>query len=60
MKRFLGILVSVGAMGVLLGSLTGCPDGKTKTTDTKKVEVEKKDDVTKKTTEEKKVEETKK
>jgi len=59
-KRFLGVLVSVGAMVVLLGTLTGCPDTKTKTTDTKKVEVEKTDSGTKKTTEEKKTEETKK
>jgi len=59
-KRFLGMLVSVGTMVVLLSTLTGCPDTKTKTTDTKKVDVEKTDTGTKKTTEEKKTEETKK
>jgi hypothetical protein len=59
-KQFLGMLFSVGAMVVLLGTLTGCPDTKTKTTDVKKTEVEKKDSGTKTTTEEKKVEETKK
>jgi len=57
-KRFLGLLVSVGAMIVLLGGLTGCPDTK-KTTDKKTVTEEKKDDATKKTTEEKKTESTK-
>jgi len=44
----------------MLFVLTGCPDTKTKTTDTKATVTEKKDNTTTKTTEEKKVEETKK
>jgi len=46
-------------MAGLLLATTGCPDSKTKTTDTKKTVEDKKDNVTQKTTEEKKTEETK-
>jgi hypothetical protein len=56
-KRFLGMLISVGAMIVLLGGLTGCPDSGKKTTEKKTETVEKKDTGTKTTTEDKKVEE---
>jgi hypothetical protein len=57
-KRILGMLISIGAMAVLLGTLTGCPDSAKKTTD-KKTETEvKKDATTTKTTEDKKTEET--
>jgi hypothetical protein len=59
-KRFLGTLFSVGAMVVLLGTLTGCPAEVKKTTDKKTETIETKDKTTTKTTEDKKVEETKK
>jgi hypothetical protein len=37
-KRILGMLLSIGAMAVLLGSLTGCPDSTKKVTDKKTTE----------------------
>lgn len=60
-KRILGMLAAFGAMLVLLGGLTGCPDSgkktekEKKTTEVEKTEKEKKTTVEeKKTTEEKK------
>jgi len=53
-KRILGTLFSIGAMVVLLGALTGCPDTAKKTTDKKTTEEVKTDKEKKTTTEEKK------
>jgi len=59
-KRLIAVMMPVCLVACMLLSVTGCPETKKTTTDTKKVEEKKTDTGTTKTTEEKKTEETKK